>query len=114
MDKSVPLRRQELVLIDKKKRTYHLVDSPVPADHREIIKESEKINRYLDLAREIKKKAVENKCDNDTYYSWCACERSPEEMEFREIIKTIESTVLLRSSRTLRKVLRTWRDFLSS
>ena len=32
-----------------------LVDFSVPADHRIRIKESEKIEKYLDLARELKK-----------------------------------------------------------
>ena len=31
------------------------MDFAVPADHRMKIKESDKINKYLDLARELKK-----------------------------------------------------------
>ena len=46
----------DLVLIRKKekKRTYCQMDFDVPADHR--VKVSEKIIKYLDLARELKKK----------------------------------------------------------
>ena len=40
------------------KKKCHLVDFVVPADHWVKIEESEKINKYLDLARELKK-AVE-------------------------------------------------------
>ena len=40
------------------------------ADYWEKIKESEKIDKYLDLAREIKK-AMEHEDDNDTNWSWC-------------------------------------------
>ena len=49
-----PARRPDLVLINKRKRTYLLVDFVIPADHRVKMKESEKINKYLDLARELK------------------------------------------------------------
>ena len=55
IDHSIPLRMLDLVLINKKKRTCHLVDISVPADHWVKMKESEDINKYLDLTRELKK-----------------------------------------------------------
>ena len=39
----------------KKRRTCKIVDFPVPVDHRVKLKESEKKDKYLDLARELKK-----------------------------------------------------------
>ena len=39
----------------EKKRTCKIVDFAVPADHRIKLKESEKRDKYLDLARELKK-----------------------------------------------------------
>ena len=39
----------------KKKRTYKIVDFAVTADHRINLKEYEKKDKYLDLARELKK-----------------------------------------------------------
>ena len=39
----------------KKKRTYRLADYAIPADHTDEIKESEKIDKYMDLVRELKK-----------------------------------------------------------
>ena len=41
--------------LTKKKRTCHLVKVTIPADHRVKIKEKEKIDKYLDLARELTK-----------------------------------------------------------
>ena len=40
----------------KKKRTCKIVDFPVPDDHRVKLKESEKKNKYVNLARELKKR----------------------------------------------------------
>ena len=43
------------MLINNKKRTCQLVDFAVPADHRVKLKENEKMDNYLDFARELKK-----------------------------------------------------------
>ena len=51
----IPARRPDLVLIGNKKRIYCLMSFVVLADHRVKIKESEKIDKYLDFARELKK-----------------------------------------------------------
>ena len=40
---------------EKKKKTHKIVDFGVPADHRIKLKEYEKRDKYLDLARELKK-----------------------------------------------------------
>ena len=45
-----------------------MVDFAVPADHRIKLKECEKKDKYLDLAKELKK-TVEG--DNYTNYDWC-------------------------------------------
>ena len=52
-DHLIPARRQDLVLINIKKRNCCLVDFAVPADHRLKLKEREKRDKYL--AREVKK-----------------------------------------------------------
>ena len=54
-DHLIPARRPGLIIINKKKRTYKIVDFPVPADHRMKLKECEKKDKYLYLARELKK-----------------------------------------------------------
>ena len=48
-------KRPNLVLINIKKRICQEIDFAILADHRLKIKESENINKYLDLARELKK-----------------------------------------------------------
>ena len=62
MDHLIPARRPNLIIINKKKkrkkkekkRTCKIVDFAVPADHRIKLKECEKKDKYLDLARELK------------------------------------------------------------
>ena len=48
-----------------------MVDFAVPTDHREKLKEREKINKYLSLSRELKK-TMENESDGDTSSNWRA------------------------------------------
>ena len=53
-------RRPDFVIINKKGRICRIVEFAVSADHRVKLKECEKRNKYLDLARELKK-TVEHK-----------------------------------------------------
>ena len=63
IDDQILARRPDLVIVNvkrlkkekKKKRTCRIGDFVIPADHRVKLKESEKRNEYLDLARELKK-----------------------------------------------------------
>ena len=55
MDHLISPRRPDRIIINKKKRTCKIVDFAVPADHRIKLKECEKKDKYLDLARELKK-----------------------------------------------------------
>ena len=53
-DHLIPARRPDLIIInDKKKRICKIVNFGVPADHRINLKESEKKDKYLHLAREF-------------------------------------------------------------
>ena len=54
-DHLIPARRPDLIIINKKKRSSKIVDFAVPTDHRVKLKECEKKDKYLDLARELKK-----------------------------------------------------------
>ena len=52
-DCPISTRGTDLVLINKKKRTHQLMNFGVPGDQR--IKESEKIEKYLEFTRNLKK-----------------------------------------------------------
>ena len=65
-------RRPDIVIVNnKKKRACQSVNFAVPADHRVKLKENEKKDQYLDLARELKK-IVEHESDGDTNCNWCS------------------------------------------
>ena len=53
-DHLIPARRPDLIIINKKKRICKIVDFAVLVDHIIKLKESEKEDKYLDLARELK------------------------------------------------------------
>ena len=55
IDHLIPTRRPDCIIINKKKRICKFVDFAVLADHRIHLKEYEKKDMYLDLARELKK-----------------------------------------------------------
>ena len=54
-DHLISARRLDLIIINEKKRIFKIVDFAVLADHRIKLKEWEKKDKYLDLARELKK-----------------------------------------------------------
>ena len=47
------------------------MDIAVLTDYRTKIKENEKRDKYLDLAREQKKKAMDHEGDADSICEWC-------------------------------------------
>ena len=55
-DHLISARWSDLLIVNRKKKTCQIVDFAIPADHRIKLKESEKRDKYLDLAWELKKK----------------------------------------------------------
>ena len=51
-DHLISVRQPDLIIINKEKKTCKVVNFAVPADHRVKLKESEKKDKYIDLARE--------------------------------------------------------------
>ena len=121
-DHQIPDRRPDLIIINKKKkkikRICKIVDFAVPADHKINLKESEKKNKYLDLARELKKlwnmkvtivPIVIGALGTITK----GLLKGLEDLEVGRRVETIQTTALLRTARILRRVLKTWGDSLS-
>ena len=102
----------------KKKRTSKIVDFAVPADHRIKLKECEKKNKYIDLARELKKlwnmrgtilSIVIGAFGTITKVLL----KGLEDLDVGGRVETIQTTALLRMARILRRILETWGDLLS-
>ena len=111
-------RRPDLIIINKKKRICKIVDFAVPADHRINLRESEKKDKYLDLARELKKlwnmkvtilPIVIGALGTITK----GLLKGLEDLEVGRRVETIQTTALLRTATILRRVLETWGDLLS-
>ena len=94
------------------------MDFAVSADHRVKLKEFEKRDKYLDLAKELKKlwnmkvtiiPIVIGALGTVTK----GLVQGPEDLQKIGRVETIQTTTLLRSARILRRVLETWRDLLS-
>ena len=108
-DHLIPARRPDLIIIYKKKRTCKIVDFAVPADHRIKQKECEKKDKYLDLARDLKKlwnmkvtivPVVIGAFGTITK----GLLKGQEDLEVGGRVETIQMTVLLRTARILRRV----------
>ena len=117
-DHLISARRPDLIIINKKKRTCKIVDFAVPADHRIKLKECEKNDNYLDLARELKKlwnmqviiiPIVIGAFGTVTK----GLLKGLEDLEVGGRVETIQTTTLLRTARILRRVLETWGELLS-
>ena len=111
-DHLIPARRPNLIIIKKRNRICKTFDFAVPADHRINLKESKKKDKYLDLARELKKlwnmkvtivPIVIGALDTVTK----GLLKGLENLEVGGRVETIQTTALLRTARILRRVLET-------
>ena len=115
-DHQISARRPDLIITKKKKKKKmkicKIVDFAVPADHRIKLKECEKRDKYLDLARELKKlwnmkvtiiPIVIGAFGTVTK----GLSKGLEDLEFGSRVETIQTTALLKTARILRRVLET-------
>ena len=120
-DHLISARRPDIIIINNnnnKKRTCKIVDFAVPADHWIKLKESENKDKYLELARQLKKiwnmkvtiiPIVIGAFGTVTK----GLLKGLEDMKIRGRVETIQTTTLLRTVRILRRVLKLWGDLLS-
>ena len=115
-DHLISARKLDLIVINnKKKKICKIVDF---ADHRIKLKECEKRDKYLDLARELKKlwnikvtiiPIVIGAFGTVTK----GLLKGQDYLEVGGRVETIKTTALLKTARIQRKVLETWGDLLS-
>ena len=103
---------------NNKRRICKIIDFAVPVDHKIKLKECEKKDKYLDLARELK-----NLWNMKvmivlivigvfgTVSKWLL--KGLEELDVGRRVKTIQTITLLGTARILGRILETWGDLLS-
>ena len=102
----------------KRKKICKIVDFAVPTDNRIKLKECEKKDKYLDLARKLKKlwnmKVTIIPIAIGAFGTVTeGLLKGLEDLEVGGRVETIQTTALLKTARILRRVLETWRDLLS-
>ena len=110
-DHLISARRPDLIIIYKKRICKNL-DLGVPADHRIKLKECEKKDKYLHLARELKKQwnmkvtiiAIMIGAFGSVTKRLL---KGLEDLEVGERVGTIQTTTLMITARILRRVLET-------
>ena len=117
-DHQISARRPDLIIINKTNIICKIVDFAVPTDHRIKLKASKKKDKYLDLARELKKlwnmkvtiiPIVIGAFGTVTK----GLLKGLENLEVGGRVETIQTAALLKTGRILRRVLETWGDLLS-
>ena len=107
MNHQISARQLNLIIVNQKKRTCRIVDFAVSKDHRVELKESEKKNKYQDLAWELKKlwnmkvtviPIITGMLGTVTK----ELVEGLEDLEIRGQVETIQSMTLLRVVRILR------------
>ena len=111
-DHLIPARRPELIIINKRKKICKIADFAVLVDHRINLKESEKNDKYLDLARELKKLwnmkvAIVPIVIGAIGTITKGLLKGLEDLEVSGRVEIIQTTALLRTARILRRVLET-------
>ena len=115
-------QKTRLIIINKKKKKRKkickIIDFAVPADHRMNLKNCEKRDKYLDLARELKRqwnmKVIVIPIMIGAFGTVTkGLVKDLEDLEVGGRVETIQTTALLKTARILRRVLETWGDLLS-
>ena len=110
----IKARRQDLIIINKKKRICKIVDFTVAAEYKIKLKECEKRDKYLDLARELKKTVTIVPIVFGAFGTVSkGLLKGLEDWEVGGQVETIPTTALLRTAIILRRVQETLGDLLS-
>ena len=105
-DQLIPARRPDLITINKKKSICKIVDFTVAADHRINLKACEKKDKYLDLARELKKLwNMKVTIVPIVIGASGTITKGLEDLEVGGRVDPIQTTASLRTARILRRVL---------
>ena len=111
-DHLIPARRPDLKIINKEERISKIVDFAVPADNRINLKECAKKDKYIDLAREVKKLWNMNVVIVPIMIGALGTItkgllKGLEDLEVGARVETIQMTALQKTARILKRILKT-------
>ena len=119
-DQLISARRPDLIIINnkKEKKISKIVDFTVPADHRIKLKEYEKRDKFIDLAREMKnlwnmKVTIIPIVIGAFGTVTKELLKGLEDLEVGGQVETLQTTALFKTARILGRVLETRGDLLS-
>ena len=109
-DHMIEARRPDMIVIDKETKFARIIDFAIPHDTRVNAKEVEKIEKYQDLAREVKKVwsmrvTVIPKVIGALGTTPKKLKKRLEDIGIETRVTELQKTVILHSARILRKVL---------
>ena len=109
-DNTIQARRPDLVIINKIEKTCHIIDVAIPGDERVSAKETEKIEKYDELRRELERLwKVKAKVVPIVVGALGTVTRNLnsylKEIGVNLTIQLIQKSSLLGTARTLRKIL---------
>jgi len=106
MDRVIEHRRPGIVVVDKDNKRVLLIDIAVPADARVEEKEQEKMDRYQDLARELKRlRKVETKVVGSLWTVSNSLEKNLKKAEANVTVELLQKAAIPGTLRILRRVL---------
>ena len=116
-DQLISARRQDLIIINKKKENLHNCRLCCPGWPQNKTKECEKKDKYLDLARVLKKLwNMKVTIVPIVIGAFCTITKGLlkglEDLEVGGQVETMQMTALLRTARIRRRALETWGDLL--
>ena len=109
-DRKVSYNRPDVVVIDREENTWYIVDFAIPMDHHVKEKEEEKIDKYMDLAAEVRRQFRVKTVIVPIVLGALGTvpaklSKSLEKLEIDDVIGSLQTAVLISTTAILRRVL---------
>ena len=105
-DRKVCYNRPDVVVIDREKNTWYVMDFAIPADHHVKEKEEEKTDKYMDLTAEVRRQfRVKAVILGALGTVPAKLSESLEKLEIDDITGSLQTAVLISTTAILRRVL---------
>ena len=109
-DRKVSYSRPDVVMIGRGENTWYIVDFAIPKDHHVKEKEEEKIDKYMDLAAEVRRQFRVKTVIVPIVLGALGTvpeklSKSLKKLEIDDVIESLQTAVLISTTAILRRVL---------